>query len=163
MKGRIHLLCGRLCCGKSTYARQLAAREKGVILSSDELMLMLELDELLKGCGDVHALMTPKVTAYLFKKAEEIAAAGTDVVIDLGFWQRAERQRISEMLREHGVDFLWHYISVSDEDWKAFIERRNLSGEGYTIDEGLMEKFLGLFEPPEREEMDVWHENRLMD
>ena len=56
----------------------------------------------------------------------------------------------------------WHYVDVDERTWQRNIEERNRrvrSGEGgsdYYLDEGLMGKLLSAWEPPSREEIDVW-------
>ena len=34
---KVIMTCGRICCGKSTYARKIKAETKAVILSIDEM------------------------------------------------------------------------------------------------------------------------------
>ena len=38
---KVILLCGKLCCGKTTYAEHLRAQNKAVLLSIDEVMLTI--------------------------------------------------------------------------------------------------------------------------
>ena len=38
---KIFLMCGKICSGKTTYARKLREQNKAVILSADEIMLAL--------------------------------------------------------------------------------------------------------------------------
>lgn len=35
------LICGKLCCGKTTYAERMRGRRKAVLLSVDEITLSL--------------------------------------------------------------------------------------------------------------------------
>ena len=82
----------------------------------------------------------------------EIAAAGCNVVLDWGFWTRAERADISRFFQDQGVPYEWHYIAVSPEAWQRNIAARNaavLAGEtqDYYVDEGLLEKIQAAFEP----------------
>ena len=82
------LICGKICSGKSYLARQLAAEKNAVILSVDEITRSL----FPEGLGDRHDVLAARVRAYLLKKAGEIAACGTDVILDWGFWTRSMRQ-----------------------------------------------------------------------
>ncbi len=36
---KVFLICGKICCGKSTYAKRLQAENNAVLLSVDEIML----------------------------------------------------------------------------------------------------------------------------
>ena len=35
------LICGKLCSGKTTYAKQLCSKQNAILLSVDELMLAM--------------------------------------------------------------------------------------------------------------------------
>lgn len=141
--------CGKTCCGKSRYAKELQQTSGGVILSCDELTLLYPRAD--------HDRLLPLVKRYLLKKSLEITAAGADVILDWGLWQRAERDELRSFYKAHGVPFRIVYLEVSDERRSEFIARRNAaveSGEvqAYIIDEGLEEKLNSLFEPPTDDE-----------
>ena len=38
---KVLLICGKICCGKSTYAKKLKEENNAVILSVDEIMLSI--------------------------------------------------------------------------------------------------------------------------
>ena len=153
------LICGKLCSGKSRYARALREKCSAVILSTDEVTW--DLTDNAQGEG--YPAFAARVNAYLLKKAAEIALAGANVILDWGFWTRADRAAASAYLRGRGVDIAWHCVDVSDARWRRNIESRNrrvLAGEGgsdFYVDEGLMRKTTALFELPDRDEMDVWY------
>ena len=155
----IHLICGKICSGKSWYARELAKQENAVILSTDELTWDLTNNE--QGPG--YDAFARRCNGYLRKKAGQIAAVGCNVVLDWGFWTRADREEIAEYFAERNLPIQWHYIDVPEEIWAENIRRRNdrvLRGEGgsdFFVDEGLKEKVLSLFEIPKKDEMDVWY------
>lgn len=153
---QVELICGKICSGKSTYAKTLLQEAGTSALSCDEAMRMLE-DVL---CDDYDAAAA-QVKVYLHKKAVDLARAGCRVVLDWGFWTRAERQAASAYYKSAGIGYRWHYIDVSDAQWARQIEKRNaavLSEEAdeYLVDTGLKAKLLSRFEAPQRDEMDVW-------
>ena len=82
---KVILVCGRICCGKTTYAHQLRLKEKAVVLSCDEIMLSL-LDERLGESHDVYAARTRE---YLLRKSLEILQTGIPVILD---WGRGRRR-----------------------------------------------------------------------
>ena len=47
---KVIMTCGKICCGKSTYARRLQAAGNAVILSIDEITLSL----FPEGAGEMH-------------------------------------------------------------------------------------------------------------
>ncbi len=153
---KVMLVCGKLCCGKSWYCRELLKRSPALLLSVDEITERV-FD---KDLGDRHDAVTARVRAYLFDKAAEAVAAGADVILDWGFWTRAWRLEAESFFSKRNIAYEWHYIDVTEETWLESIARRNravLAGEddSYYVDEGLLEKLKSLFEPPEPGEMDV--------
>lgn len=156
---KVIMTCGNLCSGKSTYAEKLGKELRAVVLSIDEFMTNVLGREL----GDMHDEYVRRCEQYLYKKAAETALAGTDVILDWGFWKKAQRGYAREFFRQQGIDCEFHYIAVSNEEWERRIAARNaevLNGRSdvYYIDSGLLEKFRTMFEEPDRQEMDIWIE-----
>lgn len=158
---KVILLCGKICSGKSTYAEKIIREEKAVLLSCDELMLAL-FDPLL---GDKHDVISERTQQYLYKKSLDVIAAGANVLLDWGYWQKTRRDAARAFYREKGIPCEFHYIDISDADWQKNIAERNQAvqegrSDAYFIDEGLAAKFEGLFEQPAPDEMDVWYVNK---
>lgn len=144
------LLCGKLCCGKSTYTKTLLEHRRAMLLSCDELMLSLLPEQL----GDLHDEVAHKAQAYLFARAAELLALGIDVILDWGFWQKESRRTAEAFFRSRGFDTEWIYLKVTDEEWRRRIAKRNAETppDTYRVDEGLMEKCQARFEEPSPEE-----------
>ena len=149
----IHLICGKICSGKSFYARALAREERAVILSCDGVMTLFPPLE-----GDAaYAQVSEKVKAYLLAQAADIARCGAGVILDWGFWNQGMRAFARQALA--GLPLEWHYLDISDGLWQSRIEKRNAhpGPADYTVDAGLKQKCLDLFEAPSPGEIDVWH------
>lgn len=149
------MTCGKLCSGKSTYARKLAEERGAVILSVDEITLAVFRNE----AGDMLDEYVRRIQDYLYGKSLEIAAAGTDVILDWGFWTSSEREYARNFYRQHGVRCELHYLDITDDLWKQRIAERNRlvsAGEvsAYYVDKGLEEKFAGIFQLPDESEID---------
>ena len=156
---KVIMTCGNICSGKSTYAEKLRSELGGTVLSIDELMTSVLGREL----GDLHDEYVRRCERYLYKKAAEIAAAGTNVILDWGFWKKSQREYAREYFCQQGIACEFHYITVSDEEWERRIAARNAEVTGgrsdvYFIDSGLLEKFRNIFEVPDKDEIDVWIE-----
>lgn len=154
----LHLICGTISSGKTTYARRMMAEKPALLLSVDEVTLALS--SVIP--PENHDPATVLVKAWLMEKAEEAMASGLDVIFDWGFWKQADRAEMEASLAAKGIDHVWHYIDVSKARWEAQIAKRNeavVKGEtsAYFVDEGLKEKCVSLFEPPCHEEIDVWY------
>lgn len=151
------LICGKICCGKSTYAERLRIEKNAVLLSVDEIMLAV----FGPYAGDKHDEYTEKIQKYLFEKSVEIIKSGINVILDWGFWTRDKRSEAREFYAVRGIECEFYYIDISDEVWKNRIRRRNESvlkreNAAYIVDGNLLAKFEGLFEPPSEDEVDVW-------
>ena len=97
---KVIMTCGKICCGKSTYARRLREERKGVILSLDEIMLTL----FPEGAGGMHDNYVLRAEQYLLNLSLQILALGTDVILDWGLWTRVQRERLRGFYAEHGID-----------------------------------------------------------
>ena len=154
------LICGKIASGKSVYAERIKQQENAVMLSVDELVLSVLGSDL----GEKHDEITERIQAYLFAKSVEIIRAGTNVLLDWGFWTKAKRQDARAFYESCGIACEFHYIDVSDAVWHRNIAIRNqavLDGktDAYYVDEGLMLKLQSLFEVPQEAEIDVWYVN----
>lgn len=158
---KVIAICGKICSGKSYYAKQIKARYNAVILSTDEATYDLIKNEQ----GEFYDIFADRVNKYLRKKAAEIVSAGCNVILDWGFWTREERKETTDYFNIYGIDVEWHYINIEKNRWEKLIEERNKrieEGNGssdFYLDDGLMKKLLSKFEEPIREEIDVWYIN----
>ena len=77
---KVFLICGKLCSGKSTYAKQLQTAHQAVILSVDEIMLAV----FGLYAGEKHDEYAASVRRYLHdfatKDIEEMHKTGYSVV-----------------------------------------------------------------------------------
>ena len=151
----VHLICGKICAGKSTFARTLAREKNAVILSCDEIMTLFPQPEGDEAYADVSA----KVKMFLLRKAAEIVGTGTDVILDWGFWQKADRTETGMYFADQVISFEWYYLDISDARWRENIARRNAAPgpSDYFADEGLLQKCVRRFEAPDAEEARDWH------
>lgn len=158
---KVIAVCGKICSGKSYYAKQLKEKINAVILSTDEATFDLINNEQ----GEFYNIFAKRVKNYLAKKAVEIVKAGCNVILDWGFWTKQERREITDYFSEQGIDVEWHYIDIDDERWHQLIEKRNNrikdgnGGSDFYLDQCLMDKLLSEFEKPSESEMDVWFVN----
>ena len=159
---KVILICGKICSGKTIYAKNIAKNENAIILSVDELMLTLFGQHV----GEKHDEMVEKTENYLYKKSIELISNGLNVILDWGFWTREERIIATKYYTNMGIKAEWHYIEIDDITWKNYMEKRNNAiinneQEFYYIDENIAKKFWNIFEEPEPNEMDVWYKNKV--
>ena len=68
-----------------------------------------------------------------------------------------------EFYGSRGIEYEFHYISISDEEWYRRLDKRNndvlkKKSVAYYVDEWLAEKIKSIFEIPGKDEIDVWVE-----
>ena len=157
---KVILIIGKICGGKTTYAKQLAAREPAVIFNIDEPMLLL----FGQHCEDFDAVCE-KLRAWKLRQAVEAVNAGVNVILDWGFWNRADRAEKAVFFRERHIPVEWHYVAISDAQWREQIGQRNRDvqagqRDAYYVDAGLAHKCETIFEPPSEEEgLDIYEAN----
>lgn len=151
------MMCGKICSGKSTFAQTLRKKHCGVILSVDEITLAL----FGGNAGEKHDEYVERAENYLYEKSLEILDSGVDVILDWGFWTRVERRQARDFYGSRGIEYEFYFIDISHEEWQRRIEKRNCDILGkrvsaYYVDEGLAEKFRGIFEVPGEDETDMY-------
>lgn len=153
---KVILICGKICCGKTTYAKKLCAETNAVLLSVDEIMLSL-FDQC---CGEkLHTEYEQRLKKYLLNKSLELISKDIDVILDWGFWTKNERESVKEFFKSRDIRYEMHYIDISEDEWKRRLYKRNSAvsaGEhiAYFIDENLALKFVSIFEAPHKNEID---------
>ena len=155
--GKVIIVCGKICSGKSYYSRKLKEELNAVIISPDEATYDLIKNEQ----GEFYNIFSDRLIKYLTKKVGEIAKAGANVIFERGLWSKQERKNAREYYKNNGIDCEIHYVCVDDETWKQNIAERNqrvLDGNGgsdFYLDEGLMKKLESKWEEPTDDEVDV--------
>lgn len=156
---KVIAIIGKICSGKSFYARELAEKSNAVILSCDDLTKVLFDNNL----GEKHDEMAVRIHEYLLNLAVSIVNAGTDVILEWGFWSTGDRINVYKFFKSKSIEVEWHYVDIDDESWEKNIAERNervLAGDcgsDYYLDDGLKKKLLSLWKTPSRQEVDVWH------
>ena len=155
--GKVILVCGKICSGKSFYSNKIKDEFNAVIISPDEATYEL-IDNVQ---GEFYNVFSEKLNKYLTKKVGEIAKAGANVIFERGLWSRDLRKSMREYYKDNGIECEVHYVCVDDETWKKNIEERNqrvLDGNGgsdFYLDDGLMKKLESKWEEPTEDEYDV--------
>ncbi len=160
MSGRWHLVAGSTGAGKTTFALELAVKTGGVRFSIDEWMNGLywmdcpEKDDLAWALERI-----ARCEAMIAGLAEQVAGAGMDVILDLGFTQREQRLAWVERAKMAGVGCELHVLDVAaDVRWERVCERNR--GEGATFSFEVTREifdFMELrWEPPDAEERSLF-------
>lgn len=157
---KVIVVCGKICSGKSYYARSIKEKYNAVIFSPDEATYDLINNEQ----GEFYDVFSERLIGYLKKKIVEIVRAGSNVIFERGLWTSSSRREIKEFFERNNIECEIHYVYVDDETWKLNIEERNkkvLEGNGgsdFYLDEGLLKKMESKWEEPAIGEVDYLHQ-----
>jgi predicted kinase len=131
----VHLIFGRVGAGKTTYARSFAATQEAVFFCLDEWMAKLFTMDAPQPL--TLEWMLPRVhraEAMIWTVAQQLLDLDIDVVLELGFFTRAQRDGIRARVAESGVPILPHVVDAPAEVRLERVRARNAGGATYTIE-----------------------------
>jgi predicted kinase len=146
MTTTVHLLHGLPGCGKTRFAKQLAAERRCVHLSHDEWVVRLFGSR--PTIAQIEAVREP-IHEMLWTTLSRIVEAGSDVVLDFGFWTRNERDQARERAHRAGAAHLLYTFECSPQvAWERVKRRNGLdSADSLQIDEQTFWLLAGRIEP----------------
>lgn len=150
-----HLIAGLPCSGKTTYSQQLKAETDGVLFTLDRWLITAFGPY---AVGDVgHGEHYRRVLAareLIWETAAEFLKREVSVILDDGFFLRADRERVLKRATELGVPAKVHYIDTPVDVLRSRIEERNakLPHFNFRIDPSALEAFASVIQVPQAEE-----------
>ena len=147
----LYLLCGKIGAGKSTLARQLAARPTTVLISEDHFNATLFPDEL-KTIDD-YTRYSARVRAAIGPHIVALLKAGLSVVLDFQANTLASRRWMRTIIDGSGAAHELHFLDIPDETCLQRLRARNAAGEHpYQATDADFALFTRYFVPPTPEE-----------
>lgn len=146
------LMCGLPGAGKTTLAKSLERERAALRLTPDEWIARLYGQHLtppaLDWCRD-------PVEAIQWEMAERALRLGVNVILDFGFWSRAEREEFRARAAALGVGSEVHFLDVSHATLAARLAARNAALPAYTfrVTEEQLDAWWKVFEPPTADEL----------
>jgi len=148
--GTVYLVHGFLGTGKTTLSSLIAAHTDAVLISADEWYIALYGTDFQIGI-DVAA--ETRLRGLLWRHWPTIAKAGADVVLDLGFWTRADRDRSRDKCAEIGaVCVLLEVVTAEGTALRRCLDRNSSPGRSFVIDERTYLALRKGFEPLTKDE-----------
>lgn len=135
MTATVHMVCGPVGAGKTTYARAYARDQRAALFVIDEWMAELFTMDAPRPL--TLEWMLPRVLrceARIWATVHELAGLGVASVVELGFYTRAQRDRFRARASAAAVPLLLHSISAPREVRRGRVERRNRGGDTLTIE-----------------------------
>ena len=123
MTGKLLFLCGKMAAGKSTMARDLAAREDAMLFVQDDWLAALYPGGVINVAtyheysGRTSKLLAPHVVALLSR--------GLSVVLDFPGNTRNQRAWFREIIDRAGVPHELHFMDTTDAACKAHLKARS--------------------------------------
>lgn len=151
----LHLMVGLPCSGKTTRAKELEKEYNALLLSTDKWHIKLFGNDTHLKNHKEHDRLHNIVEEMLWEIARRVLALGLDVILDFGFWGKAERIYFRNKAKELGVNFKIHFMDVPmDELYKRLADRnKNLPEGSFLIPKENMDRYIKQFEPVEPDEL----------
>jgi predicted kinase len=153
----VHLICGGVGAGKSTYAVALAKRAGALLFSMDEWMVELFHPDRPASHGFEWALERMlRCEKQMWSIAEPLLAGDMSVVFDVGLLRQEDRDRWRWRAAQSPGTPKLHYLDVDVETRRERVRQRNVErGPTYSfaISDAMFDYIEGWFEPPTDDEL----------
>jgi predicted kinase len=147
----LYLLCGKIAAGKSTLARQLAARPATLLITMDDWMSILFPTE--NRTIEDFTLLSARLRAAMGPHVVQILRQETSVVLDFPANTVRWRSWMRSLIAEANVAHELHVLDLPDTICKERLRRRNHTGEHqFAVDEATYDQFMSYFVLPTPDE-----------
>lgn len=151
MTARLHLLCGKIGAGKSTFAAELARQPATVLISEDFWLSRLYPGEILT--LEDQARCSARLCEAMGPHIAGLLRAGLSVVLDFHANTVKRRAWMRTIVEASGAAHTLHHLDVPDAECLARLHRRNAAGtHEYRVTDAEFELFTRYFVPPSAEE-----------
>ncbi len=155
---KIHLICGAVGAGKTTYATKLCRIEPAMNFSIDQWMTGLFSPDL-KGEIDYGWAMAriERMESLIWSQVVQLMELNVAAVLDLGLLQRKHRQKFYQLAHDKGYDICLHFVDVEQElRWQRVLKRNAEKGASYSmeVNRDMFDFCETLFESPSGDELD---------
>ncbi len=147
----LHLVCGKIASGKSTLAAKLGKMPRTVVVSEDDWLAALYLNEMssisdyIRCASKLQKIMGPHIVSLLNSEVS--------VVLDFQANTVANRTWMRRMIQSTNASHKLHYLDVPDEVCKTRLRARNATGDHpFAATDEQFKQLTKHFVPPSPEE-----------
>lgn len=117
-KATLYIIQGFIGAGKSTFSRKLAKETGAIHFNPDEWVKdLFSQDEYMSEWNKCFEFTTHN----LWEKTKECLKENKDVIFDMGFWLKKDRDFAREIAKECNADLKHYYLYVPDDILKQRI------------------------------------------
>ncbi|NLB90703.1 MAG: AAA family ATPase [Clostridiales bacterium] len=144
--------------GKTTTAKKISTAYQALRLTPDEWHFHLFGNDFYNETNKdkEHDIRHTKIEELMWVTAKELLLLGVDVILDFGFWTKAERDDFRTRAHTLGANFKLHYTPCSIENIWERLKQRNKDPKKeatFSISKETLDEWNTLFEPPTKEEL----------
>ena len=142
----VHLIHGFVGTGKTTFSKTLESEINGVRFTVDEWMIALLGQNPPK---EIFKEFDAKIKNLIWDIATKVLQTNTDVILDFGFWKRADRDCYRSLAQELGHDVkLYNLRCPENVNVQRVLQRTAVMNSGTLfIDEQAIAEFKNYYEP----------------
>ena len=160
----IHLVCGPIGAGKTTYAHEVADKYSAIRFSEDEWLSQLFiadapenlLSEPMHIVGEWAGEKYQRCRAQIWLICQQLLKQNMSIVLDGASANKEQRDLIRKKASAYKVGFQLHYVTSAPETREKRIFNRNEEqGSTYSLEvtPDMFAHIENFFEPPEGEEL----------
>jgi predicted kinase len=151
----LHLISGLPCSGKTTYSTRLRDEHDAAYFSLDRWLITSHGHYPVSSIGhEEHVRRVYACRELIWQAGSELLRRGADVILDDGFFLRADRVHHIDLARDLGADATIHLLDTPPEVIRTRITARNdaLGRYNFEIADDALEAYISLFEKPSEDE-----------
>lgn len=154
---RVILVCGATGAGKTTYSHKISREVGAIRFSIDPWMQTLFAKDMTALDFEWMMERVQRCYAQIWEVSEQILALDGNVVLDLGFATRAQRDIFAAKARALNINAELHYLDVSSDVRKQRVKKRNEEKDpsvyAFEVTDMMFNFMETRFEVPEQDEL----------
>jgi len=154
---RLIIVCGPTGVGKTTHSIALATEIEAVRFSIDPWMQTLFAKDMATLDYDWMIERVHRCYDQIWNVSEQILSIRGNVVLDLGFTEKAQRERFAQPARAMGASPEVHYLDAPADVRRKRVDKRNLEKDpnvySFDVDRMMFDFMEPRFEAPDEAEL----------